>query len=572
MDLSTPIIFFGSLLVLLSIVASAVSARIGAPLLLVFLLLGMLAGEDGPGGLQFNDVYVAQLVGSVALAIIIFDGGLRTRREVFRIALWPAVSLATVGVIATAAVVGTIATWLLELHWLEGLLIGAIIGSTDAAVVFSLLHTSGTEIKVRVAATLEIESGSNDPMAIFLTMVLVTALAAGRSTLEGGVLVEFLEQFLIGAVAGWGGGRLLGAVINRLTLVTALYPLLASAGGVFIFAATAWLGGSGFLAIYFAGIVLGNMPLQASQNILHVHDGLAWLSQITLFLMLGLLITPHQLLPIAMPALLIALALMLVARPLAVVLCLLPFRFPWRDQVFISWVGLRGAVPIILAVFPMTAGIANSALYFNIAFFVVLVSLIVQGWTIAPAARLLRLEIPPTAEPTQRLNLDIPGHLDREIATYRVLPGSLAVDRTLGEIRLPAETHITAVVRGDAVLTYAPGLRLAAEDLVYVFTDPTHIPQMNRLFDPHRVPDRLEEHRFYGDFVLDGTARVADVAEMYGLQFRGAREGETLGEYLSGVSHGRPVPGDSVSLGKADLVVREIAEGRVAKVGLRVRH
>jgi cell volume regulation protein A len=565
------IILFGSLLILLSIVASAASARLGAPLLLVFLVLGMLAGEDGPGGIRFNDVYTAQLVGSIALAIIIFDGGLRTRKGVFRVALWPAMSLATVGVVVTAGVIGALATWLLGLHWLQGLLIGAIVGSTDAAAVFSLLHTAGTELKQRVASTLEVESGSNDPMAIFLTMALVSVLAAGRTTLEADILFEFVKQFSIGAITGWIGGRLVGGLINRLKLVTALYPLLAAAGGVLVFALAAVLGGSGFLAIYIAGIVLGNMPLQASQNILRVHDGLAWLSQITLFLMLGLLITPHELVPIAVPGLIVALALIFLARPIAVVVSLLPFHFPWREQVFVSWVGLRGAVPIILAIFPMTAGVDNAGVYFNIAFFVVFVSLVVQGWTIAPAARLLGLEIPPTPEPMQRLNLDIPGHLEREIATYSVMPDCIAANRTVRELRLPDESHITAVVRGDAVITFEPDLRLQPGDLVYVFTDPDHIPQLNRLFDPHRVPDRLEEHRFYGDFILDGSARVADVADMYGLEVARVAGEQTLAEYLSRLFHRRPVVGDSRAFGKADLVVREIVDGRIAKVGLRVR-
>ena len=222
-----------------SIVASAVSSRLGAPLLLVFLVLGMLAGEDGPGGIKFDDVHTAQLVGSIALAIIIFDGGLRTRREVFRVALWPAVSLATVGVVVTAVIVAVFATWLMDLHWMQGMLIGAIVGSTDAAAVFSLLQTSGTQLKERVASTLEIESASNDPMAIFMALVLIDVLAAGGTTLTADVLIEFFKQFGTGIVVGWLGGRLLGALINRLNLVTALYPLLAVAGGVFVFAAAA---------------------------------------------------------------------------------------------------------------------------------------------------------------------------------------------------------------------------------------------------------------------------------------------------------------------------------------------
>ncbi len=236
---SDELVLFASLLVVVSIVASAVSSRLGAPLLLVFLVLGMLAGEDGPGGIKFDDVDTAQLVGSIALAIIIFDGGLRTRKEVFRVALWPAVSLATVGVVVTAVIVAVFATWLMDLHWIQGLLIGAIVGSTDAAAVFSLLQTSGTQLKERVASTLEIESASNDPMAIFMALVLIGVLAAGGKTLSADVLIEFFKQFGIGIVVGWLGGRLLGALINRLNLVTAFYPLLAAAGGVFVFAAAA---------------------------------------------------------------------------------------------------------------------------------------------------------------------------------------------------------------------------------------------------------------------------------------------------------------------------------------------
>ena len=571
MEYSNQVVLFGSLLVLLSIVASAASARLGAPLLLIFLVLGMLAGEDGPGGLPFDDIDTAQLVGSIALAIIIFDGGLRTRREVFRVALRPSISLATGGVVVTAAVVGAIATWLLDLHWIQGFLIGAIIGSTDAAAVFSLLRNAGTELKQRVGSTLEIESASNDPMAIFLTMALVSVLAAGGTSLTPGIAVEFLKQFGIGAAIGWAGGHLLGAVVNRLKLVTALYPLLVAAGGVFVFAVAATLGGSGFLAIYVAGVVLGNMPLQASQNILRVHDGLAWLSQITMFLMLGLLITPSELIPIARDGLLIALALTFIARPIAVFVSLAAFKFPWREQVFISWVGLRGAVPIILAIFPMTAGLEDSRLYFNIAFFVVLVSLVVQGWTIAPAARLLGLEIPRSAEPVERFNLNIRGHLEREIACYGVVAGSSVADRRLRDLPLPEDTHITTVVRENLVLTVDDQLTLLSGDFVYVFTDPSHIPQLNQLFDPHRGPERLEEHRFYGDFVLDGMADLKDVLDAYGLRLHDAKSDETLAKYLDRVFHGRAVIGDRINLGKAELVVKQLDGSRISKVGLRLK-
>jgi cell volume regulation protein A len=303
-------ILVGAALLVVSIVASDISSRMGAPLLLVFLLLGMLAGEDGPGGIRFDDFETTYVIGTLALAVIIFDGGMRTRRERFRVALWPALSLATVGVLVTAALVGAFAAWALGMQALPGMLLGAIVGSTDAAAVFALLRTQGAALKERVAATLEIESGSNDPMAIFLTVALLELIAAGRTGLDASVAAALLMQFGIGAALGLAGGKLLVWLINRLSLVTGLYPLLAAAGGLLVYALTAQLGGSGFLAIYLAGLVLGNAQLQAAQNILRVHDGLAWLSQIAMFLILGLLITPSQLLDIALPALAIAAFLM----------------------------------------------------------------------------------------------------------------------------------------------------------------------------------------------------------------------------------------------------------------------
>ncbi len=564
-------ILVGALLLLVSIVASDISSRMGAPLLLVFLALGMLAGEDGPGGIRFDDFETAYVIGTLALAVIIFDGGMRTRRETFRVALWPALSLATAGVVVTAGLVGMCAAWALGLHWLEGMLLGAIVGSTDAAAVFALLRTQGANVQERVGSTLEIESGSNDPMAIFLTVALLGLIAAGRTELDLSVLTAFVMQFGIGAALGLGGGRLLVWLINRLRLITGLYPLLAIAGGLLIFSVTAQLGGSGFLAIYLAGVVLGNSRLQAAQNILRVHDGLAWLSQITMFLILGLLITPSQLPEVALPALGIAAFLIAVARPVAVLLGLLPFRFPWREQLYIGWVGLRGAVPIVLALFPIMYGVENARLYFNVAFFIVLVSLLLQGWTIAPAARLLRLEVPPSTEPLQRLTLDMPGHFEHEILGYQVQAGSLMAARDLATLDLPAGMQIMAVMREGAPQPLRPELRFAPGDFVYVLAQPEALNEVNKLFDPHEAPDRLEEHRYFGDFVLNGDAPLGELAQVYGLDIPEQHAGKTLAEYLRERFHGRVVVGDRASLGSAALVVREIQDGRVSRVGLKVR-
>jgi cell volume regulation protein A len=564
-------IFIGALLLVVSIVASDISSRLGAPLLLVFILLGMLAGEDGPGGIRFDDFELSYVIGTLALAVIIFDGGLRTRRETFRVALWPAVSLATVGVVVTAALVGVFAAWALNLNWLQGMLLGAIVASTDAAAVFALLRHAGTTLQERVTSTLEIESASNDPMAIFLTVALLELMSAGKTQLEAAILLSFLKQFGIGAVLGLAGGRLLVWLINRLRLHSGLYPLLASAGGILVFAATQQLGGSGFLAIFLAGLVLGNSELQAAQNILRVHDGLAWLSQIVMFIILGLLVTPSEFVHIALPALAIAAFLIVVARTVAVAASLIPFRFGWREHAFVSWVGLRGAVPIVLALFPLMYGVENARLYFNVAFFIVLVSLLLQGWTIAPAARVLKLEVPPSIEPVQRITLDMPGHFEHEILSYEVQPGSLVAARDLATLELAPGSQVVAVMRDGKPLPLHPALKFEPRDFVHLLAQPKTVPALNRLFDPHLAPDRLEEHRYFGDFVLNGDALLGDLAAIYGIDVPTQHAGKTLADYLNEHSHGRVVVGDRAPLGNALLVVRELQDGRVSRVGLKIR-
>jgi potassium/hydrogen antiporter len=564
-------IFIAALLLVISIVASDISARLGAPLLLVFILLGMLAGEDGPGGIRFDDFELAYVIGTLALAVIIFDGGMRSQRDTFRVALRPALSLATVGVVVTAALVGIFAGWALGLHWLQGMLLGAIIGSTDAAAVFALLRNADTTLKERVASTLEIESASNDPMAIFLTVAVLELLAAGKTGLEASILLAFVKQFGIATVLGLIGGRMLVWLINRLQLHTGLYPLLAAAGGLLVFAVTQQAGGSGFLAIFLAGVVLGNSQLQSAQNILRVHDGLAWLSQIVMFIILGLLVTPSELVKIALPALGIAAFLMLVARPIAVAASLLPFLFPWREQVFIGWVGLRGAVPVVLALFPVMYGVEDARFYFNVAFFVVLVSLLLQGWTIAPAARLLALEVPPSTEPAQRVTLDMPGHFEHEILSYQVQPDSLVAAHDLGTLELPDGSQVMAVLRDGAPQPLRRELQFQRLDYVYLLAQPKSVPALNRLFDPHRAPDRLEEHRYFGDFVLNGDALLDDLGALYGVEVPPRDAGKTLAQYLNERSHGRVVVGDRAPLGRAELVVRELQGGRVSRVGLKLR-
>lgn len=572
MELTNQIILLGALLMSVSILASIISSRLGVPILLVFLCLGMLAGEQGLGGIAYSDIQSAHLIGSLALAIILFDGGIRTHVDSFRVALWPALSLATVGVVITATLTGVAATWLLNLHWLEGLLIGAIVGSTDAAAVFGLLHAHGMELKQRTGATLEIESGSNDPMAIFLTIALVEVLAAGATTLDAGIVQTFAQQMGIGLVAGWLGGLALAWVINHVVLSPGLYPLLALAGGVLLFAFTGVLGGSGFLAIYLAGLVIGNRPLQSLRNIRRFHDGMAWLSQIGMFLMLGLLATPSQLLQVALPGLALAAVLILVARPVAVAVSLLPFRFPIREQVYIGWVGLRGAVPIILALFPFLDGLPNAPLYFNMAFFVVLVSLVLQGSTVASMARWLNLEIPPKVERVRRLELDLPGQPDHELVVYQLQPHSPVIGREPATLLLPGSAEFAGLIRGGHPVPQPGRTTMQADDYLLILAHPKDIPLLDAVLVPSERRPELEDMRFFGEFVLAGDARLADVASVYGFRLAPEWQEHSLEQFLSERFNARPVVGDRAMLGEVELVVREMDGARIVRVGLKLPH
>ena len=412
------------LLLFISVLASTVSARLGLPLLLLFLCVGMLAGEDGPGGILFSDFFTANFVGQLALAVILLDGGLRTDAASFRVALKPAAVLATWGVIGTVALLGVFATWVLDVDWRLGLLLAAIVGSTDAAAVFALLRHSGVRLNERVKSTLEIESGSNDPMAILLVTVLVEMLLHPERAGVAAFAVLLLKQAGIGLLFGLVGGKILAALLRRLNLAEGMYALLILSGGLLIVGAANLLDGSGLLAVYIAGVIVGNRRSHATEHVLRVMDGLAWLAQAGMFVVLGLLVTPSHLAEHAWEALAMALFLMLVARPLAVMIGLLPFRYARNEVAFVSWVGLRGAVPVVLAIFPVVMGVPDSRLLFDVAFSVVLLSLLVQGATIPAAARLLKVELPPSDEPHDRRELWVGEEAALPLFEYRVAAGS----------------------------------------------------------------------------------------------------------------------------------------------------
>lgn len=379
-------------LVLSSVLLSPLAIRLGAPILLLFLGIGMLVGQDGPGGYAFDDFELAYHIGSIALAVILFSGGLGTRVRDIRVCWGPALMLATLGVAITATVVG-VSIWLLGVPLLVALLLGAVIGSTDAAATFLLLQGRGIKLKGRVMETIVVESGLNDPMAIFLTIVLVSFVDAGGAELSWDLGGSFVLQLGVGAVAGILGGLILAWLINGLELASGLFAVLALSGAMALFGGTQLIGGSGYLAVYLCGVVLMDRLSGVRREELDItHGSLAWLSQILMFLMLGLLVTPHQFRGEVLHAAGIAFILIFVARPLAVAVCLAPFRFSLNERLFIAWVGLRGAVPIFLAIIPVMSPGPVDVNFFNVVFMVVIASLVLQGWTMPWLARRLDLE------------------------------------------------------------------------------------------------------------------------------------------------------------------------------------
>src|SRR5712691_5471599 len=520
-------ILLGALLVLAGILSSLLAMRFGAPLLLVFLIVGMLAGEGGPGGIKFDDVRATYLVGSIALALILFDGGLRTRLATFRSVLGPAVTLATLGVLLTAALTAPIARLVLGLNWIEALLMGAVVASTDAAAVFFLVHAKGLRLRPRVGATLEVESGSNDPFAVLLTILLVEFLTVGDRSWQH-VAVVLAEQAILGTILGVLGGRAIVFVLNRLGLAQGLHAPFVTTSALVIFGAAAVVHASGFLAVYLAGLVVGNRPTRAHNTVVVFLDAVTWLAQIVMFVLLGLLVWPLRLLGSIWPALTVAVTLMLVARPLAVVLCLAPFRFSWREKAFIAWVGLRGAVGIFLASIPLLVGLPKAYLYFDIAFVAVLASLLVQGWTIAWAARRLHVALPRHDPLPRRVELDLPGQLTQEIVGYPVSANSPYLKRRL----LPSWARPMLVVRAEKILSPAEAEPVRQGDYVYLLAPPEKAQALDRFF-VDMPPPAAPDPRLLGDFFVAGDVTLGALAEIYGLTIAPEAAGISLADYFS---------------------------------------
>ncbi len=557
-------ILLGALLVLAGILSSLIALRVGAPLLLLFLLIGMAAGESGPGGIRFDDVGAAYTVGSIALALILFDGGLRTRLQTFRSVLAPAGLLATLGVLITAALTAPIARFTLGLGWTESLLVGAVVGSTDAAAVFFLIHARGLRLRPRIAAVLEVESATNDPFAVFLAIVLVEILMIGERTWST-ILVMLAEQALLGGLVGWLGGRAMVLVLNRLGLPQGLHAPFVATGALVIFGIAAAIHGSGFLATYLAGLIVGNRRTRAHGTLVVFLDAVTWLAQIVMFVLLGLLVWPERLPQTAGPALLVAVTLMLFARPAAVFLCLAPFRFSLREKLFIAWVGLRGAVGIFLASIPLLVALPNANVYFDVAFVVVLLSLLIQGWTIAAAARRLHVALARSDPTPRRVELDLPGQLAQEMVGYAVGHNSPYLRRRL----VPSWAKPTLVIREERILTPEEGGEVREGDHVYFLAPPEKAQTLDRFFVDMPPPASPDPY-LVEDFFVPGDVTLGALAEMYGITVAPDDASMSLADYFANQLGQAPQEGDQLPLGPIALVAHTVTGDRVTTVGLQL--
>lgn len=444
--------------------------RVGIPVVLIFLVLGMVGGSEGLGGVAFDDYSFAFRLGTVALVLILFDGGLNTALGSIRRSAAPAGLLATLGVVGTAGALAVIGK-LLGLSWGEAALIGAIVSSTDAAAVFAVLRGGSLRVKERVRSTLEVESCVNDPMAVILTVAVVEFLgASGQAANPWHLLLSVPVQLIVGTIVGIGVGLGARALLNRVRFTTAgLYPVVTLAAAFVAFGAATLAYGSGFLAVFAAGVVMGNGALPFRAGLTRVHDAIAWMSQVSMFLMLGLLVFPSKLMPVAGLGLALGLALALIARPLAVALCLLPFRWPAREVGYVSWVGIRGAVPVILATFPVMAELPGAERIFHIVFFIVVVSALIPGASIVPLTRRLRLDDPEPPKPAAALEVHSLRPLGGEMHVYRIEPHVAACGVPLSSVPMPDGASVILVVRGEDVLAARGNTVLEPADHVYVF-------------------------------------------------------------------------------------------------------
>lgn len=465
------ILLIGSVLIFSSIIISKTGYRFGIPTLLLFLLVGMIFGSDGLG-LQFNSAEDAQFIGMIALSIILFSGGMDTKFQDIKPVLKPGIVLSTVGVLLTTVLTGVFIYFLsglthtnIELTMMASLLLAATMSSTDSASVFSLLRSQRMNLKENLRPMLELESGSNDPMAYMLTIVLIQIISSGSELSLAVVGRDLLVQFLIGGIVGYAFGRFAVWLVNRINLSnSSLYPILLLSIVFATFTITDLLKGNGYLAVYIAGVIVGNVRLVYRKEINTFMNGLTWLFQIIMFLSLGLLVNPHEMLDIAAVALLIGLFMIVIARPVSVFACLLPFRnISNKARLFVSWVGLRGAVPIIFATYPVIAGIDGSQQLFNIVFFITLLSLVVQGMSISSFARWLHLDLPEEKEGNE-FGVELPDEIDTKLEDMTLTTEMLAGGNRLKDMNIPKGSLVMLVKRGNEFIIPNGQVELHAGD------------------------------------------------------------------------------------------------------------
>lgn len=588
MDTLNILYLVGALLIFASIMASTLSARLGVPLLLLFLMVGMLAGEQGILGIEFSQYALANFVGQAALACILLDGGLRTSFKSFRVGLKPAITLATWGVLVTVMVLGVFVTWLLDVDWRFGLLMAAIVGSTDAAAVFSLLRNGGVKLNDRVQATLELESGGNDPLAILLVTGLIALNVDPAGQTAFGFLILLLQQLGVGLGMGVLFGYLLARLLPKLHLAEGMYAILILSAGLAVFAATNLLGGSGFLAVYLTGVLIGNHKVRSTEHVMRVMDSFAWLSQAVLFVVLGLLVTPSNVLNVWHYSVAIAAFMILVARPIAVYTSVKPFKFKDREIGFISWVGLRGAVPITLAMLPVMAGIDNAFMLFDIAFGVVVLSLILQGTTIPFMANLFKVRIPNNKDPKEELEVWVSDKASITLYEFEVQSGAFAIGRHPMDVSRrisPDEISVFALLRKQEVVVVNEDTKLKFGDSVWYAMRGNHASKIANIFNDTTL-DRKVIDDFYGDWLLSPSVKLGDLPFFTGIMeseslvdsLKSENEGDpksmweqTVAEYIKGSLGTAPVSGDTVAISEEwSLVIKDVDDqGKLRTIGLK---
>jgi potassium/hydrogen antiporter len=465
------ILLVGSLLLFISIIVGKTSYKFGVPTLLLFLAIGMLAGTDGIGGIHFDNPQIAQFIGIVSLNFILFSGGLDTNLNSVKPVLKEGFALSTLGVLLTALALGIFVYFITDFTIYESLLLGSIVSSTDAAAVFSILRSKSLGLKSNLRPTLELESGSNDPMAYVLTIAFLT-LVLNPDQSFWSIIPLFFQQMIIGTIAGFGFGKLSKIIINKIRLdFEGLYPVLVIALMFITFSATDFVGGNGFLAIYICAVYLGNQDLIHKKTILKMFDGLAWLMQIVLFLTLGLLVYPSEVIPYFGIGLLISGFLILVARPVGILISTSFFKMRNSRRFYISWVGLRGAVPIVFATYPLLAGIEKAHMIFNIVFFISVTSVLIQGTSLSIVAKWLQVALPEKTKPiseTEKLVLDLPKSSLKEIS---IAPGFASVNKRIVDLHFPSDAFIVMIKRGESYIRPGGSSEILEGDLLMILAD-----------------------------------------------------------------------------------------------------